>query len=82
MPSTRKRTKRGQDAIRLSEAAVAAFKAGDGAQLTQELRLRPWWPHPFDCTEDEPPEWAQGSPYGNAWSTVREIRLALEEAAQ
>ena len=81
MPTNRKRTKRSQDAIRLTAAAVQAFRDRDSFALTQELRLRPWWPSPLDTDDAEPPEWAAGSPYGNAWCSVREIRLALEAAA-
>lgn len=81
MPTTRKRTKRSQSAVMLTPAAIDAYRRQDASALTQELRLPPWWPHPFDASEDEPPEWAEGSPYGSAWPEVRRIRLALEEAA-
>ena len=81
MPTNRKRSRRTQDAIRITPAAVAAFKRKDGFALAGELRLPPWWPSPLDTRHDDVPEWAIGTPYGNAWDAVRGIRLTLEEAA-
>ena len=81
MPTTRKRKSRNRSAVVLTDKAVEAFRQGDALALNQELALRPWWPGPLDTDEDDPPEWAQGSPYGEAWPEVRQIRLALEGAA-
>jgi hypothetical protein len=68
---------------RITDEAIAAFKAADWMGLHRALGLKPWMPSPLDTTTDQPPSWC--SPHdgwGEFWVMVRALRLELEKAAR
>jgi hypothetical protein len=68
---------------RITLAAVEAYTAGDWMLLHRALGLRPWQPSPLDADTDEPPAWLPpGHAWRKDWSTVRQLRLELEDAAR
>jgi hypothetical protein len=79
---TKRRTPKLRD-HRVTEAAVAAFLAGDRLALHRALGLKPWQPSPIDATEAEPPAWAGPMDGWRAgWQLARALREKLEAAHQ
>ena len=67
---------------RITPEAVEAFVARDRLALHRALDLRPWHPSPLDTDADAPPAWSRpGSPWHDAWTLVRGLRLELDKAA-
>ena len=66
---------------RITPEAVEAFVARDRLALHRALDLRPWHPSPLDTAAEAPPAWSQpGTPWHDAWTLVRGLRLELERA--
>lgn len=66
---------------RITEAAVAAFKAGDEDALHHALALKPWEASPF-ASEDSEDLHGAGSAYSASLPQARALRQALEERAR
>ena len=64
---------------RISDAAVAAWIAGDEVALDDALDLPPWHMSPLHC--DEPPA-NDLTAYAESWERACELRLELIEAAK
>ncbi len=62
---------------RITEAAVAAFSAGDVIGLHRALGLRPWVPSPLEVVEGEAPPWPPGSGGAMAWPLAVELQREL-----
>lgn len=77
MPSKRQRTTR-TFRQRVTDAAVAAYKAGDDLTLCRELRLPPWQISPLQVDGDCP--WPAGTGGAMTWPDSVALRDELEPA--
>lgn len=78
MPTKRRSVFRSQRA-RVSEDAVAAFRAGDWLALHRALHLAPWHTSPLDATTETCP--LDSREMGaQTWADARALRLELEHA--
>lgn len=64
---------------RITDAALAAFRAGDRRTLHAELRLPPWAASPLDAEGACP--WPHGTAGASAWPLSCELREALDSLA-
>lgn len=80
MPTKRTRTARGTRQ-RVTERAVAAFKAKEWMTLHRELGLKPWEMSPLDVDDGPCPDHRCG-PYGASWPKAQALRAELEEACR
>jgi hypothetical protein len=62
--------------VRMTPAAVAAFRAGDRAALHDELGLKSWQPSPLDVGGRCP--WPAGTAGAKAWPEMVAVRAQLE----
>jgi hypothetical protein len=65
-------------AHRITEAAIAAFKAGAWLDLQRALGLKPWEMSPLDAGPT-PPSWRKTT---DDWQQAVELRQALEDAVK
>lgn len=77
MPSKRQRVSRGIRA-RVTEAAIAAFRAGNKAQLHRELHLRPWQESPLFAMGECP--WPPSCGGARTWADSVALRRELLDA--
>ena len=85
MPTTRRRVKRAQDAIRITPEMIDAFVAGDIERLDQLLGKIPYSdPSPIEATTDDPPPGCMEIPglvWRKNWPAARQLHIRLKEAA-
>jgi hypothetical protein len=77
MPSKRQRTPRNLR-VRITDAALAAYKAGDRLTLHRELHLKPWQETPLAAAGTCP--WPDGSAGATTWADACRLRDELEAA--
>jgi hypothetical protein len=76
MPTKRRLPK--ERAHRITERAVAAFKAANWLTLHRALGLRPWMPSPLDVKTASPP--LGRTAWEACWPLAVELRAELERA--
>ena len=79
MPTKRKRTTR-KAGDHISEAAIAAYRAGDRNALCFAIGQAPWEFSPLDVYEGPPPAWIVRPDRLEYWAKALEMRRALEAA--
>ena len=77
MPAKRQRKPR-KLRVRVTPAAVAAYKAGDWLTLHRELHLKPWQASPLEAFGECP--WLRGSAGARTWQDSISLRNELEAA--
>jgi hypothetical protein len=81
MPPRRTPKRRGERARRISPAAIAAWKAGDGMGLYRALDLRPWMPNPLYIDESDTPAENDSTEWAACFPEMLDLRLELIRAA-
>lgn len=76
--TTLHRRKRTEQAGRITQAAVEAFRAGDELALHRALRLPPWQISPLQVDRDCP--WPAGTGGAMTWPDSVALRAELEAA--
>jgi hypothetical protein len=75
-----KRNRRTVARTGITPEALTAWQQGDYHLLNKALGIPPWQPSPFDVRRPEPPDYAVGMLYGDAWPRIwarREVPLDM-----